>query len=497
MSSRRSRRSTNHPKYSEDYTELDLNDPVIDSKQSVTTTRGNKSKSESSRNANMLEDEGDALIDEEDADEEEEEEEEITRCICGSIDLQIPKKSNSDFQNVDPGFFIQCEKCSVWQHGYCVGIKDEDNAPEKYWCEQCKPQFHTLFTDKFNTRRSKYDPLNPHDNHHDNHRRGIKRKNGRFVKEDDNISNDDNKNNNIVKNESDNLSNNEENKSINNTSADHSIDLKDNDANISKNNNEDDDNDDGHKRKHKRRSSYLSYAEQLKQALLESAKEANVTPDDVNISASDGSEVFERDLRRNLRTKSNFDTENTTNNNNVETNETDGNSDSNVKNDTNKKSKDKRFKSSRSTSNDENQDLSNTDDNNVKEKEISPHTSNRRDLKRSVQKKPNQKKEFKSPNKIQVDKSDDKPFRANIPSARINLNEMTRRIFSIMDFVSNIQLNLSNEEEFKNNLFKMNNDELSPDVLVLKNSLTDCYNDSVSQLDTLTKLLNDWQNDHI
>ncbi|GMM45045.1 Cti6 protein [Pichia kluyveri] len=493
MSSRRSRRSTNHPKYSEEYTELDFNDPVVDSKQSVTTTRGNKSKSESSRNANILEDEGDALIDEEDADEEEEEEEEITRCICGSIDLQIPKKSNSDFQNVDPGFFIQCEKCSVWQHGYCVGIKDEDNAPEKYWCEQCKPQFHTLFTDKFNTRRSKYDPLNPHDNHHDNHRRGIKRKNGRFVKEEDNILNDDNKNSNIVKNESDNLSNNEENKSINNTSADQSIDSKDNDANISKNNNEDDDHDDGHKRKHRRRSSYLSYAEQLKQALLESAKEANVTPDDVNISASDGPEVFERDLRRNLRTKSNFDTENNTNNNNVETNETDGNSDSNVKNDTNKKSN-KRFKSSRSTSNDENQDL---DDNNVKEKETSPHTSNKRDLKRSVQKKPNQKKEFKSTNKIQVDKSDDKPFRANIPSARINLNEMTRRIFSIMDFVSNIQLNLSNEEEFKNNLFKMNNDELSPDVLVLKNSLTDCYNDSVSQLDTLTKLLNDWQNDHI
>jgi hypothetical protein len=62
---------------------------------------------------------------------EEEEEEAETRCICGQME---PPDAD--------GLFIQCEKCSVWQHGYCVSIKD--NVPEKYWCEECKPELHSI-----------------------------------------------------------------------------------------------------------------------------------------------------------------------------------------------------------------------------------------------------------------------------------------------------------------------------------------------------------------
>ncbi|CCD26699.1 Cti6p NDAI_0I01300 [Naumovozyma dairenensis CBS 421] len=66
--------------------------------------------------------------------EAEEEEEEITRCICGKIDLP----------DGDSGLYIQCEQCSVWQHGYCVGILENDNVPDKYWCELCKPELHQI-----------------------------------------------------------------------------------------------------------------------------------------------------------------------------------------------------------------------------------------------------------------------------------------------------------------------------------------------------------------
>ena len=56
--------------------------------------------------------------------ENEEEEDGETRCICGEIDPPD-----------DSGLYIQCENCSVWQHGYCVGITEgEDSSLDKYWC---------------------------------------------------------------------------------------------------------------------------------------------------------------------------------------------------------------------------------------------------------------------------------------------------------------------------------------------------------------------------
>ncbi|CAI4835873.1 CQS_1a_G0053630.mRNA.1.CDS.1 [Saccharomyces cerevisiae] len=76
-----------------------------------------------------------------------EEEEGETRCICGELDTPD-----------DSGFFIQCEQCSSWQHGYCVSIT-QDNAPDKYWCEQCRPELHQLFTTDTGEARSIYKPV--------------------------------------------------------------------------------------------------------------------------------------------------------------------------------------------------------------------------------------------------------------------------------------------------------------------------------------------------
>ena len=79
-------------------------------------------------------------------------EEEITRCICGHQDYPGPPLSEA-FSGVHAhaedagGLFIQCDGCSVWQHGGCVGIIEESRSPDKYYCEECKPKQHELHSD--------------------------------------------------------------------------------------------------------------------------------------------------------------------------------------------------------------------------------------------------------------------------------------------------------------------------------------------------------------
>ncbi|OCF37237.1 hypothetical protein I317_00038 [Kwoniella heveanensis CBS 569] len=67
-----------------------------------------------------------------DADEEDDEEEgkDITRCVCGKEDVDV--------------MMIQCDKCNVWQHGECMGIWEDWEAPDEYFCEICKPERHTV-----------------------------------------------------------------------------------------------------------------------------------------------------------------------------------------------------------------------------------------------------------------------------------------------------------------------------------------------------------------
>ena len=38
---------------------------------------------------------------------------------------------------------ICCDNCLAWQHNTCMGLSDDDDMlPEKYYCEQCKPEDH-------------------------------------------------------------------------------------------------------------------------------------------------------------------------------------------------------------------------------------------------------------------------------------------------------------------------------------------------------------------
>lgn len=88
-----------------------------------------------------------------DNDEEAIDEEEITRCICGHQEYPGPPLSEAfadipDAQSEDAGgLFILCDGCTVWQHGGCVGIVEESQSPDKYYCEECRPKQHAVHTD--------------------------------------------------------------------------------------------------------------------------------------------------------------------------------------------------------------------------------------------------------------------------------------------------------------------------------------------------------------
>ncbi|KAK9355838.1 hypothetical protein V1523DRAFT_403622 [Lipomyces doorenjongii] len=77
---------------------------------------------------------------------------EITRCICGHDELQ------TDDPDIDSGLFIQCDKCQVWQHAYCVGIGPDDNLTDDYSCEKCRPELHLVVV-RPTGKTSKYIPL--------------------------------------------------------------------------------------------------------------------------------------------------------------------------------------------------------------------------------------------------------------------------------------------------------------------------------------------------
>ncbi|KAF4595718.1 Transcription factor S-II, central domain containing protein [Ophiocordyceps camponoti-floridani] len=70
--------------------------------------------------------------------EQSQEPEEVIRCVCGATE-----------QDEDSGeAWISCETCFVWQHNVCVGVSSfEDEIPDNYWCEQCRPQDHKELLD--------------------------------------------------------------------------------------------------------------------------------------------------------------------------------------------------------------------------------------------------------------------------------------------------------------------------------------------------------------
>lgn len=99
----------------------------------------------SGRSRNLQDEKGARASDEHSSDIDDADE--VTRCICGNdelttIDGSMASLLQQYYIKIDTGLFIQCEKCLVWQHGYCVGLFINEDVPDEYWCEQCKPELH-------------------------------------------------------------------------------------------------------------------------------------------------------------------------------------------------------------------------------------------------------------------------------------------------------------------------------------------------------------------
>ena len=81
---------------------------------------------------------------------EAEEEDAIIRCVCGTI--------TEDKE--DPRAMIMCDQCTAWQHNECMGIsEDDDEIPEDYYCEQCRPSNHKALLKKISRGEKPWEEL--------------------------------------------------------------------------------------------------------------------------------------------------------------------------------------------------------------------------------------------------------------------------------------------------------------------------------------------------
>jgi hypothetical protein len=80
-------------------------------------------------------------------------EEETIRCICGFDDAPEPSRelrgthrfpNDVNLEEDAAGFFIQCDTCKCWQHGLCMGLLSEDSSSDAYYCERCRPGYHSI-----------------------------------------------------------------------------------------------------------------------------------------------------------------------------------------------------------------------------------------------------------------------------------------------------------------------------------------------------------------
>ncbi|KAI8061622.1 hypothetical protein BC940DRAFT_133023 [Gongronella butleri] len=60
------------------------------------------------------------------------------------FDLLVESPYLSDTSQDDEGLMVQCDACEVWQHCKCVGLQEETDIPDQYYCELCRPSNHKL-----------------------------------------------------------------------------------------------------------------------------------------------------------------------------------------------------------------------------------------------------------------------------------------------------------------------------------------------------------------
>ncbi|KAI4145592.1 MAG: hypothetical protein LQ340_006226, partial [Diploschistes diacapsis] len=104
---------------------------------------------------------------------QDQEEDAIIRCICGYV---VEDKN-------DKRAMICCDKCLAWQHNVCMGLsEDDDELPETYFCEQCKPKDHGQTLTALSRGESIWETRQAEAQREEEEKRSRKRKGGRKSK---------------------------------------------------------------------------------------------------------------------------------------------------------------------------------------------------------------------------------------------------------------------------------------------------------------------------
>ncbi|XBW34899.1 hypothetical protein QEN19_000463 [Hanseniaspora menglaensis] len=127
--------------------EINIKTSIENLEEKINDKKDEEAEKEEDEYAEREDDEDAEREDDEDA--EREDAEEVTRCLCSLT--QPPDPDNQGY--------IQCDSCAAWQHQACVGISPETGEDlEKYWCEQCKPELHSVYDLKVNRRVGSKEP---------------------------------------------------------------------------------------------------------------------------------------------------------------------------------------------------------------------------------------------------------------------------------------------------------------------------------------------------
>lgn len=488
--------------------------------------------------------------------EADEDEEGETRCICGELDPPD-----------ELGLYIQCEKCGIWQHGFCIGILNEKETPDKYWCEVCKPNLHNIYLNDLGERKSLYKPIQDkkrqrkrtsrlQNNNKNNHQttattdistrtptptQNSNSSSSASLKEDEEQLNKDepidnpklndkvtdNTNNlkhedendstvNELDSQNNNIQNTTSNNNDNNNNNNNTIPLSNSNSTITPPNKESTDNsttsyDENDKRfQDRKRATFLAreekqYQRMLEKAILESKRSTNngdevgvdmqtdnvtttnkptITNDTPNTEENDG--ITRKDGTTEIIPPSANDASLDTQEGKLI--EVDNNIDppsrvsspglkrnaspKSLKNQRRSK-RNKRSKTS-TTAYSNSINASSSIDKPTKYSKRNASNSNK------------DKNESSNSNEIDINK----PVKPRLPPSRTTINEMSRRVSAILEFISRTQWELSQDQQSKEDLIKfVENDEF----LVKIDDIYDSFNGSLKLMDNLTRNLLVWE----
>ncbi|KAG0670473.1 hypothetical protein C6P45_002377 [Maudiozyma exigua] len=402
-------------------------------------------------------------------------EEEITRCVCGE---QEPADES--------GLYIQCEECSVWQHGFCVGIVED--VPDKYWCEQCKPELHDLYTDEEARKRSHYLPV----------QEGTIGKDSEEVKENGNDSeineeDKEDKHDDIAQKEE--SAESKEGIASDNKSTDHKEDPHSSPENEEDNHDNEEDEEDkedhedeeGDFHELSKRASRSSREEQQYQRMLEQAikesqmdapgdKTKAITPilsttEDTNIAESEQPELKATSISEFL-------------DENIETTEQDSQTDA-TEAESNRLNKTDDNDDNRSTSSKDKQRTIKKPSRVTKKPR---RTKSKRNLSDGKRTNSNNKNKEKS-----VDVTATNSVKPRLPSQRTTMNEMRRRTSAILQFISRTQWDLENVQKERADLIRfIENDQFIEKI----DHIFTQNNEALTMMNELTQNLLNWEKNY-